>query len=96
MASTQGYLVVRGPYRYTRNPMYLGGGAIWLGWSVFYGSAIIASAFLIWVAVTNFAVIPWEERSLEKAFGEGYRQYRDAVPRWIPRPRGGLPLGRTH
>jgi protein-S-isoprenylcysteine O-methyltransferase Ste14 len=95
VAPTQGYLVVRGPYRYTRNPMYLGGAVIWLGWSVLYGSAIIASVFLIWVAVTNFAIIPWEERSLEKAFGEGYRQYRDSVPRWIPRPRGRPPVRRT-
>ncbi len=95
MAFTQGYLVVRGPYRYTRNPMYFGGAAIWLGWSIFYGSAILVAGFLTLSVATNFVVVPWEERLLDQAFGESYRQYRDAVPRWIPWPRGRRPTRRT-
>ncbi len=94
MAFTPGYLVIRGPYRYTRNPMYFGGAAILLGWSVFYGSAIVAAGFLMLIVATNFAVVPWEERLLEKVFGERYRRYRDAVPRWIPWARGGRPVRR--
>ncbi len=87
MGPTPGYLVIRGPYRYTRNPMYFGGAAILLGWTIGYGSLAVLAAFLLFVAATNLAIVPWEERSLERAFGDRYRQYREDVPCWIPRPR---------
>jgi len=46
---TQNYLVVRGPYQFTRNPMYLSGMLIWLGWIIFYGSvAVLAGAVVFW------------------------------------------------
>ncbi len=95
MSPTPGYLIVRGPYRYTRNPMYFGGAAIWFGWAIFYGSASIVAVFLVFVAGLNFGLIPWEERSLERAFGDSYRQYRDAVPRWIPRLHASQAIQRT-
>ena len=38
---TQHYLVVRGPYQFTRNPMYLCGMLMWLGWVIFYGSVAV-------------------------------------------------------
>src|SRR5215831_14604340 len=41
MERTQNYLVVRGPYQFTRNPMYLCGILIWLGWIILYGSVAV-------------------------------------------------------
>lgn len=41
------YLLVTGPYRYTRNPMYLGGIGIWLGWAIFYGSLSLLLGVLV-------------------------------------------------
>jgi len=80
---TQNYLVVRGPYRFTRNPMYLSGMAIWLGWVIFYGSVAVLGGFVVvWMSVA-LLVVPWEERKLEARFGEAYLRYKNSVPRWL-------------
>jgi protein-S-isoprenylcysteine O-methyltransferase Ste14 len=83
---TQNYLVVGGPYRFTRNPMYLFGMLIWLGWIIFYGSvAVLAGTVIIWGSVAML-VVPSEERNLEARFGEAYLlQYKHSVPRWLGR-----------
>ncbi len=47
MERTQNYLVVRGPYQFTRNPMYLSGMVIWLGWVIFYGSVAVLVGFVV-------------------------------------------------
>jgi protein-S-isoprenylcysteine O-methyltransferase Ste14 len=84
---TQNYLVVRGPYRFTRNPMYLAGMAIWLGWVIFYGSvAVLVGFVVVWMSVA-FLVVPWEERKLEARFGEAYLRYKNSVPRWLGQTR---------
>jgi len=83
MEGTQNYLVVRGPYQLTRNPMYLCGMLIWLGWIIFYGSvAVLAGTVGIWGSVAGL-VVPWEERKLEARFGEAYLRYKHSVPRWV-------------
>ena len=80
---TPSYLLVRGPYRFTRNPTYEAAIAIWFGWTVFYGSAaVLVGLAAIWTAV-EFAVVPFEERRLEQRWGGAYREYRRQVPRWI-------------
>ena len=80
---TQNYLVVRGPYQFTRNPMYLSGMLIWLGWIIFYGSvAVLAGAVVFWGNVAGL-VVPWEERKLEARFGEAYLRYKNSIPRWL-------------
>jgi protein-S-isoprenylcysteine O-methyltransferase Ste14 len=80
---TQNYLVVRGPYQFTRNPMYLCGMLIWLGWIIFYGSvAVLAGAVVFWGSVAGL-VVPWEERSLAARFGEAYLRYKNSVPQWL-------------
>jgi len=72
MKGTQNYLVLIGPYRFTRNPIYLFGMLIWLGWIVFYGSAaVLAGAVIIW-GIVAMLVVRWEERNLEARFGEAY------------------------
>ena len=84
---TQNYLVVRGPYQFTRNPMYLCGMLIWLGWIIFYGSVAVCVGFVVgWGSVT-LLVVPWEERKLEARFGEAYLRYKNTVPRWLGKTR---------
>ena len=79
------HLVVTGPYRYSRNPMYVSGLFAWIGWTVFYGSpAVFIGLTLLWSLFT-FRVIPNEERQLEALFGDEYREYKKSVPRWIGR-----------
>jgi protein-S-isoprenylcysteine O-methyltransferase Ste14 len=75
-------LVVRGLYRFTRNPMYNGVLAVLLGeaW-LFRSTALLQYAILVLV-VFHLVVIVYEEPALESRFGESYRAYRRAVPRW--------------
>ena len=77
------FLLMRGPYAFTRNPMYVGELGLWLGWSFYYGSVIVLIGFVVFCVVVNFVVLPREERTLEAQFGETYLQYRKAVPRWF-------------
>ena len=79
-------LVVEGPYRHVRNPMISAVTAVLIGEALLLGSPGLA----IWAAafpLVNFAYfLAVEEPGLERRFGEEYRAYRRAVPRWIPRP----------
>jgi protein-S-isoprenylcysteine O-methyltransferase Ste14 len=83
LTATSRVLITHGPFACSRNPMYLAGMFIWLGWAIFYGSVVM----LIWTVVgwtlLNYLKIPQEERGLEARFGEAYRAYRRRVPRWI-------------
>lgn len=80
-------LVIRGPYRYVRNPMISGVLFVLLGEAVLFGSLPL----LVWfglVAAVNAVYLPLvEERGLRRRFGEDYETYRANVPRWIPRLR---------
>lgn len=79
------HLVIAGPYRISRNPMYVSGLFAWLGWTVFYGSpAVFVALVLLW-SVFTFRVIPYEERQLEALFGDDYLAYKRSVRRWIGR-----------
>jgi protein-S-isoprenylcysteine O-methyltransferase Ste14 len=78
-------LVINGPYRISRNPMYVSGLFTWFGWIIFYGSPAVIVAFLILWSVFTFRVIPHEERQLESLFGEEYLKYKHSVHRWIGR-----------
>ena len=85
MDRTQNYLVAGGPYRFTRNPMYLFGMLIWLGWIIFYGSVAVLAGTVIISGSVAILVVPWEERNLEARFGEAYLRYKHSVPRWLGR-----------
>ena len=78
-------LVVRGPYRFVRNPMIVGVLSVVLGEAALFGSP----ALLVWGA-TFFALnAVWfplvEEPGLVERFGDDYEAYRRNVPRWLPR-----------
>ncbi len=78
-------LVVKGIYRYVRNPMISGVLSMLLGEIFVSGSRALVSWFVIfWIL--NLIYIPLvEEPSLERRFGASYREYKKYVPRWIPR-----------
>jgi protein-S-isoprenylcysteine O-methyltransferase Ste14 len=81
------YLLVQGPYAFSRNPMYLAELALWFGWVVFYGSVAVFFGFLVlWALVA--ILVPREERGLERQFGADYLQYKSRVPRWLGKGRG--------
>jgi protein-S-isoprenylcysteine O-methyltransferase Ste14 len=76
-------LVTSGPFRISRNPMYLGMALILLGVSVLLGTLAAFAFPVIFVLIIDAKFIPNEERKLEKAFGERYRKYRKKVRRWL-------------
>lgn len=76
-------LVVHGPYRYSRNPMYLGLALVLLGWAVFLGNLpalLVLPAFIFYM--NRYQIAP-EERALEARFGADYVRYRQSVGRWL-------------
>ena len=80
-------LVVGGLYRHVRNPMYLAVLATILGQALLLGQPVLfAYAFIVWLAFASFVHF-YEEPHLTERFGESYRAYRAAVPRWVPRVR---------
>lgn len=85
--ATPPFMLVKGPYRFSRNPMFLLELVMWLGWAIFYGSIAVFIAFILWWILFAFMAIPYEERQLEARFGETYLQYKKAVPRWFGLPR---------
>ena len=78
-------LVAVGPYRYTRNPMITGVATILAGESIVFGSWRLAVWALTFVLFNHVYFLVIEEPGLERRFGESYREYKRAVPRWIPR-----------
>jgi protein-S-isoprenylcysteine O-methyltransferase Ste14 len=81
------HLVVVGPYRYVRNPMYLAVLTIILGQALLCrsGGALLYAGTVL-LAVVAF-VWGYEEPTLELEFGDEYREYRRNVRGWIPRVR---------
>ncbi len=75
--------VVRGPYRWTRNPMYLGMLALGIGAGLVTDSLWWLPATAIFWSWLDRWVVPREECYLERRFGDTYRDYRQRVPRWI-------------
>lgn len=80
-------LVVRGLYRYVRNPMYAGVLTVISGWILMFGAMdLVIYALCTWLFVHLF-VIFYEEPHLGKLFGAEYHDYCARVGRWLPRFR---------
>jgi protein-S-isoprenylcysteine O-methyltransferase Ste14 len=77
-------LVVRGLYRYVRNPMYLSVTTIVLGEALLAGSPALLVYWAIWFFAANLFVIGYEEPTLRRRFGQSYDLYTQEVRRWIP------------
>lgn len=76
-------IVQGGPYRFTRNPMYLGLTLVLIGICAYLANPLALAAVVVFIAyITRFQIIP-EERLLLEKFGEPYAQYTRSVRRWL-------------
>lgn len=80
-------LVTRGPYRFVRNPMYLGAGSVLAGAALYYRSLPLLAYVCVFFIVTHLFVVIYEEPTLAREFGQEYESYRQRVGRWLPRIR---------
>jgi protein-S-isoprenylcysteine O-methyltransferase Ste14 len=78
-------LVVRGPYRFVRNPMYLGGALTLAGAALFYRSLFLLGYDCIFLLAFSLFVLFYEEPTLRRTFGPDYEAYCHRVARWLPR-----------
>lgn len=78
-------LVVRGPYRFVRNPMYVGAGLALTGAALFYQSIPLLAYAGVFLVLLHFFVIFYEEPTLRETFDGDYEMYREQVGRWWPR-----------
>jgi protein-S-isoprenylcysteine O-methyltransferase Ste14 len=76
-------LVTGGPFRVTRNPMYLGMALILAGIALWRGDPVLLTAPVAFVLIINTIRIPKEERQMEQLFGDQYRLYKKKVRRWV-------------
>lgn len=76
-------LVLTGPYRFTRNPMYLGMAALYVGLAFAFGLLWAFAILPFVILIIDRMVIAREEPYLERLFGEEYREYKQRVRRWI-------------
>jgi len=78
-------LVIIGPYRYVRNPMITGAIIILIGESVLFNSWLVFLWALVFLIGKMLYLPLVEEKGLLARFGAPYSEYRDQVPRWVPR-----------
>jgi len=78
-------LVVRGPYRLVRNPMYLGAGLALAGAALFYRSIALLGYACLFLLTTHLFVVCYEEPTLRRIFDRDYDAYCKRVGRWWPK-----------
>jgi protein-S-isoprenylcysteine O-methyltransferase Ste14 len=76
--------VAVGPYRFVRNPMYIGGLAVLFGFGLYLHSPSVLVFAVVVVFALQIFVVYFEERDLERRFGESYLEYKNSVNRWLP------------
>lgn len=77
-------LVIQGPYRFVRNPMYIGAGLALAGAALFYESLPLLGYTGLFFLVTHLFVTWYEEPTLRQTFGQEYESYCQQVRRWWP------------
>jgi len=80
-------LVAVGPYRHVRNPMISGVCLMLIGEALLWRSGVLGLWACAFVLINHAYFLLSEEPGMERRFGESYREYRQHVPRWIPRIR---------
>ena len=78
-------LVIRGLYRYSRNPMYVGLFTMVAGWAILFGSIILVGYGVFLFVFFSVFVHFHEEPHLSREFGDEYEAYKAQVGRWLPR-----------
>jgi len=76
-------IVTAGPFRFTRNPLYVGGTLIYIALTMAMGSAWLLGLFVPMILLLRWGIILREERYLAEKFGEVYLAYKATVRRWI-------------
>jgi protein-S-isoprenylcysteine O-methyltransferase Ste14 len=79
-------LVLAGPYRFSRNPMYVADATILLGLFVHRGELALLLYTGLFIMAAHAWIVGREEPQLVDRFGEAYRRYLQSVPRWIAIP----------
>ncbi len=77
-------LVIQGPYRFVRNPMYIGAGLALAGAALFYESLSLLGYTGLFFLATHLLVVWYEEPALRRTFGQEYEAYCGRVRRWWP------------
>jgi protein-S-isoprenylcysteine O-methyltransferase Ste14 len=77
-------LVTQGPYRFVRNPIYIGAGGALAGAAVFYLSWPLLVYACVLLVTSHLLVVFYEEPALERTFGQEYESYKHQVGRWWP------------
>lgn len=77
--------VAEGPYRYVRNPMYIGGFGVLLGAGLVLRSPSIVGLAAVFLLLFHLFVLLYEEPALASRFGDPYLRYKSSVHRWLPR-----------
>jgi protein-S-isoprenylcysteine O-methyltransferase Ste14 len=77
------HLVTTGPYRLSRNPMYIGVVTILIGWTLLWGSRTLVVYTAVAMAAIQARVLISEEPWAARNFGAEWQAYRARVPRWI-------------
>lgn len=86
-----GTLVTSGPFRWSRNPMYLGFQVALVGLALVLGSAWALLGPLLFFGACQVHYIPFEEERMQQHFGEDYERYRRQVGRWFGRRKSSPP-----
>lgn len=76
-------LVIEGPYRLTRNPMYLGVTTALAGVAIYLGDILAFLSPVVFFIFVSIRFIPREEKLMEKLFGKKYLAYKKKVRRWV-------------
>ena len=81
-------LVMEGPYKYTRNPMVFGYILFWLGLGFLFKSVFLLIGFTLIITIALIILVKlWEEKNLERRFGNSYVEYKKKVSFLIPFPQ---------
>ena len=76
-------LVTSGPYRISRNPMYIGVATILAAWCILWESRTLEIYSVLFVIAVHLRVIRYEEPWAAREFGSDWDAYRSRVPRWV-------------
>ena len=77
-------LVIQGPYRWVRNPMYIGASTALAGAALFYKAMPLVIFVCIFLLAAHLFVVNYEEPTLRRSFGQDYEAYCKQVKRWRP------------
>jgi len=76
-------LITQGPYKFSRNPMYLSNTLLYLGVAIVFGQTVTLGCIIPCLIVLHYYTIVKEEQYLESKFGKIYLSYRQRVRRWV-------------